>query len=280
MRDIFSYAYGQAAQDTKTDLAPAVIKQLAILNQSQDHWHPPCHTTSTKRSLAAMADVAALNEQLAMQTAQAVINQHFFITLGGDHSAGIGSWSGAINASSQPIGLLWIDAHLDSHTPESSETKNIHGMPLATLLGKGESRLTRIAKTPLKPAHVCVLGARSYEAPESALLMRLGVRVITTKEYHTRGAQACQDEILSLIGANGRPFGVSFDVDGLDPTIAPGVGTPAPDGLLLKDVSSLFDRLPRSQWLGLDICEYNPTRDINQRTLTTIEQLLAHVPGA
>lgn len=179
----------------------------------------------------------------------------------------------ARGARCRDLGLLWIDAHLDSHTPQTSHTGLIYGMPLAVLLGHGDPAFTECLNPGPKvlPQHVCVFGARSYEPEERALLDRIGVRVIGTAEIAQRGLAAAMREALDIVSRASGGFGITLDMDALDPRDAPGVGTPAPGGLRAAE---LIDELEQVSGEGslraLEICEYNPARDrsgITQRNL-------------
>lgn len=200
------------------------------------------------------------------------------LVIGGDHSCAVGTWSGvhAATRSAGALGLLWIDAHLDSHTPETSHTGLIYGMPLAALLGHGDALFTGCLHDEAKvlPQHVCVFGARSYEPEERALLDRIGVRVIGMDEIARRGVGDAMQEALCIVRRASGGFGISIDMDALDPRDAPGVGTPAPGGLRAADLAaSLLPVGEADELRALEICEYNPGRDrkgVTQRNLIAL----------
>jgi hypothetical protein len=160
--------------------------------------------------------------------------------------AATGTWSGAA-AALRPrgaLGLLWIDAHMDAHRPHTSPSGNLHGMPLACLLGHGEPALATLAGAPaLAPAHVCLVGVRSYEAEEAQLLEQLGVRVFLMDEVRRRGLPAVLREAHAVVTRGTAGFGVTLDVDAVDPQEAPGVGTPAPGGLRAGSLLAELERL-------------------------------------
>jgi arginase len=188
------------------------------------------------------------------------------LVLGGDHSCGIGTWSGVHQTvwQSGPLGLIWIDAHMDSHTPETTPTGALHGMPLAALLGYGDSRLTGLCglHAKLEPRHVCLIGVRSFEAGEADLVEQLGVRVFFADEVHTRGMPAVLADALAIVQAGTAGFGVSIDLDAIDPADAPGVGSPVAGGLKGEElVAALGVIADNPRLLGMEIVEYNPFLD-------------------
>ncbi|KAH7724987.1 Protein T21F4.1 b [Aphelenchoides avenae] len=169
--------------------------------------------------------VATLSKSLAGATKRAVGAGKDLVVIGGDHSCAIGTWSGVAHAltHSGPLGLLWIDAHLDAHTPCTSPTGNIHGMPLAHLLGHGDSRLVNIfGDAPkVRPEHVAILGARSYEKEERELLEKLKVRVFFMDEILRLGLPATLNEGLAIVQNGTHRFGMSIDLDGFREQDAP-----------------------------------------------------------
>jgi arginase len=221
------------------------------------------------------AAMARLNPRIAEAVRDASIEGHRPLVIGGDHSCAVGTWSGVHGAlrGEDPLGLLWIDAHLDSHTPQTSHTGLIYGMPLAVLLGHGDPVFTECLNSGPKvlPQHVCVFGARSYEPEERALLDRIGVRVIGMAEIAQRGVADAMQEALEIVRRASGGFGITIDMDALDPRDAPGVGTPAPGGLRAAELVVELEQVSGEANLrALEICEYNPTRDrrgITQRNL-------------
>jgi arginase len=196
---------------------------------------------------------------------------NFPLVVGGDHSCAIGTWSGVHRALAGrgPLGLIWIDAHMDSHTFATTPSGQIHGMPLACLLGYGEAALTGIdgAEVKLRPEHVCLIGVRSYEADEAALLHRLGVRVFDMNEIRRRGLAEVFDAALAIVRHGTAGFGVSVDLDALDPDEEPGVGTPVPGGLHRAELAAALSRLRGDPaFVAMEIVEYNPRRDRGHAT--------------
>lgn len=226
-----------------------------------------------------MLSAAGIYGRVADQVHMALYTGHTFAVVGGDHSIAIGTWSGAYRAriDAGPIGLVWVDAHMDSHLPDTSPSGNLHGMPLAVLLGRGPRMLTGIASPgpALLPQNVCLLGPRSYEPEEYALLKRLGVRIIDAEDVRSLGINEAMREAVSIAAAAPGGFGVTIDLDAIDPEEAPGVGSPVPGGL---GAGGLIDAL--SCWsavhppLGVEVVEYNPARDRDGATAGIARSLI------
>jgi len=185
--------------------------------------------------------------------------------LGGDHACAIGTWKGVAQAVAHrgAIGLVWLDAHLDAHTPTTTPSGMLHGMPLAVLLGHGDARLVGLGQgASLDPRHLCLVGVRSFEAQESELLTGLGVRIIQMSEIDAKGLVATLHEAVEI--ASGAPggWGISIDLDVLDPLDAPGVGSPVAHGLepqaLIKAMAGIA---MTPGFVGAEISEYNPELD-------------------
>jgi len=226
--------------------------------------------------------VAALNIRLASEVVTVLGAGNFPLVVGGDHSCAIGTWSGVHYALADkgPLGLIWIDAHMDSHTFATTPSGQIHGMPLACLLGHGDAALTSIdgAEAKLHPEHVCLIGVRSFEAGEAALLHQLGVRVFNMEEIHRRGLAEVFDEALSIVRDGTAGFGVSVDLDALDPAEEPGVGSPVPGGLRRAELAEALTHLRGdSSFVAMEIAEYNPRRDREHTTADAAGDLVKAV---
>lgn len=227
-----------------------------------------------------IAHIADLCRRLADEVGQTLSAGEFPLIIGGDHSIAVGTWSGVARVAGAPIGLLWIDAHLDSHTPETTYSGAVHGMPLACLLGRGDKRLLAIGRPgpQLSVAHTVVLGPRSYETEEMDFLRGMGVRIIESSEIAERGFAACLQEAIAIVSAAPAGFGVTLDLDAIDPDSAPGVGSPEPDGLWDGDVlAAVAELATRSGLQALEIAEYNPDRDWQGRTARLIAELIAEM---
>jgi arginase len=204
---------------------------------------------------------------------------HKVIFLGGDHSIVIGTVGGVTH--SEPVGLIYLDAHGDFNTPETSPSGNIHGMPLATLLGAGLPKLVDIGRPgpKLKPEDVVVIGLRELDAGEKVQLKSSGIQVYTMREIDERGIHAVTREALQRLGSH-RRLHVSLDLDVLDPAEAPGVGTAAPGGLSYREAQLVCELIADTGRLtSVDLVEINPILDEHNRTSTLAVALTASLFG-
>jgi ornithine--oxo-acid transaminase len=228
----------------------------------------------------AVEAVTRLCARLARAVATAVRARATPLVLGGDHSCAMGTWRGVAEGARGPIGLLWIDAHLDAHTPATSHTGRLHGMPLAALLGQGGDALC-VECAVLAPEHVCVVGVRSFEPEEAALLAALGVRVYPMREIAERGLETVLDEALARVRRGTSGYGITLDLDAIDPVDAPGVTTPVPHGLRAAALVPALEALARAAPpLAVEIAEYDPGRDASGATAQLVGHAAAALLGA
>lgn len=182
----------------------------------------------------------------------------------------MGTWSGVATALRQKgnLGLIWVDAHLDAHTPESSDTGNIHGMPTAHLLGYGSRELSEIGdKMPkVLPKNIAYLGIRSYEPPEKKLMDELGCRVYYIEEIDKRGIDVCLREAIDIVTKDTVGFGISIDIDGFRVQDAPAVGTPVDGGIVAADFMRSIKGQNLSQLVAVEIVEFLPRFDDANKT--------------
>ncbi|MSP53355.1 MAG: arginase [Gammaproteobacteria bacterium] len=282
---LVGYASGIASNNVDTGLAPWYLQYHNELFQTlpfATSWSEIFTSFSSQRKLDALAEITTLNHTLAQQIVSLVKQRENFCVIGGDHSCAIGTWSGVANAcrSQGDIGLIWIDAHMDSHTPETSNSQNIHGMPLAHLLGSGfESLLALLDTKPkLKPENVCLIGIRSYQPGEHQFLENLGVKIIYMEEVLKQGIGATLDLALAHVSRATIGVGISIDLDGIDPVDAPGVGYREANGISAAELLTALAKLPLTMpLLGLEIAEYNPLRDEKQKTAKLIVEIIRAV---
>lgn len=207
------------------------------------------------------------------------------LILGGDHSLSIGSVAAVARhhrKNGGAIGLVWVDAHADMNTPDTTPSGNIHGMSLAVLLGRGHPRLTGLAggEPAVRAQNVAVLGARELDSGERSLIRELGVRVFTMSEIDERGIGPCMEEALARVTAGTVGFHVSFDLDSLDPREAPGVGTPVQGGLTYREAHLVCEKAAGSgRMLGLEVVELNPVLDDRNHTAHLAVGLVASALG-
>jgi arginase len=201
------------------------------------------------------------------------------IFLGGDHSISIGTI--AVMAKQQNIGVLWIDAHADMNTPQTSPSGNIHGMSVAALLGHGPTKLTAIADNApiLTPAQVAMIGTRDVDAEERALLHESKVFVGTMSQIDEQGISTIAQAMLAHV-AHCERLHISLDLDSLDPNIAPGVGTPVPGGLTYREAHYLMEMLANTGKVrSMDIVEINPILDNRNETARIAVELTCSLFG-
>ncbi len=281
---VIGAAGGAGAPDPATAEGPDALRHYRVFHDTplqHVEWDAILRVPRTEQDTPLHA-VAALSERLAAEVETVLRAGNFPLVVGGDHSCAIGTWSGVHRALADqgPLGLIWIDAHMDSHTFATTPSGQIHGMPLAVLLGHGEAALTSIdgAEAKLLPEHVCLIGVRSYEAGEAALLHRLGVRVFEMDEVRRRGLADVFGEALALVRRGTAGFGVSVDLDALDPAEEPGVGTPVPGGLTRTELATALSRLRGDPgFVAMEIVEYNPRRDRGHATADAAGALLGAI---
>jgi arginase len=205
--------------------------------------------------------------------------EHVPLVLGGDHSVSLASVGGA--RRDRRTGVLWIDAHGDLNTPATSPSGNVHGMPLAHLLGWGDARLHAIWGGGARVARedVVLVGVRSLDAGERDLIRREGLRVLTMADVDRRGIGAVAEEALAAL-AHVDALHVSFDADVLDPAVAPGVGTPVPGGLAYREAHLLMEILAASgRVTSVDLVEVNPILDTANTSAGVVVEMAASLFG-
>ena len=266
-----------------TDMGPSAIHvaQLIPRLKALGHTIPSITSIGSKSSEALeigaenarfLEHILSICNRIQTEVISNVTNGHFPLVLGGDHSQAIGTISGlgkCFRNQGKNLGVIWVDAHTDMNTPQTTPSGNIHGMPLSTLLGYGHPQLTALngSHPALKPEHVAIIGARDVDTKEIPLVKELGVLVYTMNDLDRRGAATCFAEAIDLIGQRTDGIHLSFDLDGVDPKEAPGVGTPVPGGLSLRESHLLCEMLCETQKLiGMEVVELNPTLDIANQT--------------
>lgn len=287
---LIGYASGIAANDPGCAQGPLQLRDH-VLEQQLSEQHLPSHWQAMLVPRSGNKDdrlqrVVELNAELSSITFDLIQQNKRFAVLGGDHSCAIGTWSGVAAALAQQqdseLGLIWIDAHMDSHTFETTATGNIHGMPLATLLGYGDTSLTHIAipRPKIDPKRLVLIGIRSFEAEEEKLLQRLGVRIYNMEAIAKRGLDSIFSEAITYVKENSLGFGVSLDLDAIDPFDAPGVGVPEANGISGENLCQILTKLRQeSSLIGVEVVEYNPYHDKNHKTERLIKEILLSIFG-
>ncbi|HET7206459.1 MAG TPA: arginase [Terriglobales bacterium] len=194
------------------------------------------------------------------------------LVLGGDHSVAAGTVAGAAEyyrRQNQRIGLLWIDAHSDINTPDSSPSGNVHGMPLAAIMALGPTELANIFNfhPKVNPENCVLVGVRDIDAIEKENIRRAGVEVFTMRDIDERGMRAVMEEALRMAGRGTAGYHVSLDMDWIDPEDAPGVGTPVRGGATYREAHLAMEIIAdHGRMLSFEIVEVNPVIDEHNRT--------------
>lgn len=224
-----------------------------------------------------MASINKFNEELYHAERKIIQDGYFPITLGGDHSLAIGSALASIKENKN-LGIIWIDSHGDFNTPETSETGNIHGYPFAAICGFENKEIVKFHDGDFFPFKNAVLvGGRDIDIPyEVENLKKAGVKVFTTEDIKKMGAKKVMEEAF-LIASNGtNGIHVSYDIDAIDPIVAPGVSIPAKDGFNKEDAYEILDSIISNNKIvkSMDIVEYNPLFDKENKTLEIARYIL------
>lgn len=224
-------------------------------------------------------------EALAALVEEASADQAFPLVMGGDHSIAVGTLAGLGNhyrRAGQSWGVIWIDAHADFNTPETSPSGNIHGMSLAASAGLGHPALTQLGGDfrKIDPRNIVIVGARDIDSGEKANLKDAGVHVFTMADIDRLGMAEVARRILEDLLGGVEALHVSFDVDSLDPEVAPGVGTPVRGGLTYRELHFLMETLCADGRAGsAEVVEVNPILDVRNQTALTAVEMLASLLG-
>jgi len=264
------------------DMGPSALRIASLAPRLADLGHriehrgnleiPDRDSLPAHGALDLLPPIAEVCSRLALETAQAVRDGALPFVLGGDHSIAAGSVAGVATALAERgerVGLVWMDAHGDLNTPESSLSGNVHGMPLAALLGPEPAELSKIGTFAPKvlPQHTVLVGIRNLDEREKIAVRDSGVHVFTMKDIDRQGIASIVEEAVRLAGSGTAGIHVSFDMDVCDPLIAPGVGTPVKGGLDYREAHMVMEIVADSGLLtSLDLVEVNPTLDVRNAT--------------
>ena len=231
-------------------------------------------------------EIAKVCQKLYQTTLMSLEEGAMPLVLGGDHSLAAGSVAAAAEWARKgrqlPIGLLWVDAHGDMNTPATSLSGNVHGMPLAALLGQEPAELSRIGGFAPKvlPAHTVIIGVRNLDDREKVAVRDSHVHVFTMKDIDRQGIASVVEQAVNLAGNGTAGMHVSFDMDVCDPQIAPGVGTPVKGGLDYREAHMVMEIVADSGLLtSLDMVEVNPTLDMQNATAELGTELVLSALG-
>lgn len=209
-----------------------------------------------------------------------VVDQgRFPLFLGGDHSIAVGTV--AAMANQEPMGLIWVDAHGDFNTPETSPSGNIHGMPLAALIGEGHDALVNVGRSGMKihPDNVVLIGQRDLDPAEKKRIKKAGITIFTMRDIDEQGISSIASKSMMKF-AHLKRFHLTLDMDALDPVEAPGVGTPVPGGISYREAHLLMEILSDSGKLAsMDLVEINPILDVGNKTAELAVELALSALG-
>ena len=293
---ILGVPLGYGASMAGVDIGPAALRvarlnqRIARLGYSVDdrgdmRLERPRTYPEEGEKLKYVREISNACEQLAAEV-EAILNaDQLPLVIGGDHSIAIGSFAGAASyykKKKQTLGLIWFDAHADMNTPESTPSGNIHGMPLSTLLGYGTPELVNVAGFAPKvdPRLVAHVGARDIDPGERELIRKLGVRFFTMRDIDERGMRACMDDAIEIASGGTAGYGVTFDVDALDPGDAPGSGTLVRGGLTYREAHLAMEKIAEAGGMRLlEIVEINTALDVNNKTAELGVELILSALG-
>ncbi len=232
-----------------------------------------------------LAEIAGASKRLADLTGRAAAGGATPVVLGGDHSVAVGTISGMaryLRRKKAALGLIWIDAHADMNTPDSSPSGNVHGMPLACAVGLGPRELTHIYGFAPKvdPRRVALVGIRDVDQLEKPHVKQSGVRAFTMREIDERGMRAVITDALVIAGEGTAGFHVSLDMDAVDPREAPGVGTPVRGGLSYREAHLAMETIcDAGRMVSIEVVEVNPVMDEANRTAQLAVELVLSAMG-
>jgi arginase len=233
-----------------------------------------------------LREITATCSKLADEVLHALEQEKIPLSIGGDHSLAAGSASGVAEyyrREGQPLGLIWIDAHSDINTPESSPSGNVHGMPLAALMGlSGLDPLSRIYdwSPKVRPENCVLVGIRDVDMAEKENIRRAGIGVFTMRDIDERGMRTVMEEALRLAGRGTVGYHISLDMDWVDPEDAPGVGTRVPGGATYREAHLAMEIIAdHGRMTSMDIVEVNPVIDEYNRTAELAVELASSAFG-
>ena len=219
-----------------------------------------------------LEEIAQTCKNLAEMVRKSLDEEMFPLVLGGDHSIAVGTVAGAaehFNKKGKRIGIIWLDAHGDMNTPESSPSGNVHGMPLASIMGNGPAELTEIAgiKPMVEPRNVVLVGIRDLDSKERRFAKESGVHVFTMRDIDERGMREVMAEALRFATDDTAGIAVSLDMDFVDPSDAPGVGTPVRGGVTYREAHLTLEMIADSRaMISFELVEINPVIDLHNTT--------------
>lgn len=259
---------------------------FSVEDDQDDIFVPiPEHGHVENNSLKFLKEIVTTCEHLARRVELAKEEGFFPIVMGGDHSIAIGTIAGLSSfykKQGKKLGVVWVDAHADMNTPETSPTGNIHGMPLAVNIGLGADVLINLHGNfqKLDPKNVALIGIRDLDREEKRNVKARGINAYTMADIDRLGIFAVIQEAISILKERVDVIHISFDVDGMDPGVAPGVGTPVQGGLRFRETHLIMETLAETGMVGsMEITEINPILDIRNQTAETAVEMVCSALG-
>ena len=291
--DIIGVPLDLGADRRGVDMGPSAIRyahlhqkleELGYAPQDKGNIEVPIqeNCTITDPRLKYLDCIVPMGRRVAGAVATSIQVGHFPLVLGGDHSLSVGSIRGA--AKHKKLGVIWVDAHADFNTAETTPSGNIHGMPLAALCGLGDGRLTCLLnETPpvLDPGRVAVIGARDLDPGEKRNLREANVMVQSMEQIDRIGMVAALEKAIHRISRDVDGIYLSLDMDALDPRHAPGVGTPVPGGLTYREAHLACEVIAETgKLIGMDLVEVNPILDVQNQTAVLAVEFIRSALGS
>ncbi len=264
-----------ASLDARVQELGYVVDDLGNLPTEQAEASPAGHPRAKY-----LPQIAAVCNRLAILVAQTLSEGSVPLVLGGDHSVAIGTTSGVsqfLREQNRKPGLIWLDAHADMNTPESSPSGNVHGMPLACILGMGPPELAGLFgyQPKVEPRHAVIVGLRDVDQMEKPHVQNSGVRAFTMRDIDERGLRSVMLEAIRLASDGTAGFHLSLDMDVVDPKDAPGVGTQVRGGITYREAHLAMEMICDSgQMLSMEVVEVNPVIDEANRTADLAVELI------
>lgn len=277
--DIIGVPIDLGADRRGVDMGPSAIRYAHLNQKLQDLGYSvadkgnievPIQETCriTDPRLKYIDCIIPMGRRIAGAVATSIQGGRFPLVLGGDHSLSVGSIRGA--AKHRKLGVIWVDAHADFNTPETTPSGNIHGMPLAALCGLGDPRLVSLwdeAPPVIDPKRIAIIGARDLDPGEKRNLREAGVMVQSIEQIDRIGMIAALEKCIERVRRDVDGLYLSFDMDALDPRHAPGVGTPVNGGLTFREAHLACEVVAETgQLIGMDMVEVNPILDVQNTT--------------
>lgn len=271
------------------DMGPAALRYTGLIPRLRKLGHEVIdrgdvaipirdadHDMGPDKFLAEITDICGRIFEIGSQVVE---NGEFPLFLGGDHSISVGTVASV--AGDEPVGLIWVDAHGDFNTPETSPSGNIHGMPLAALIGEGHASLVNVGRPGMKihPDNVVMIGQRDLDPSEKKRIKASGITIFTMRDIDEQGISSVLSKAMMKF-AHLKRVHLTLDMDALDPVEAPGVGTPVPGGISYRESHLLMEILSDSGKLGsMDLVEVNPILDVENKTAKLAVELTLSALG-